>query len=77
MCIRDSFLDELTHGVQVSGEDAACWEQALVVLALALAEQLLIPLVHQGEVGLVALQDLTSLALELCIRDSPGTGQRP
>ncbi len=38
-------------------------EQALVVLALALAEQLLIPLVHQGEVGLVALQDLNSLAL--------------
>jgi len=58
-----AFLDELTHGVQVGGEDAACGEQALVVLALALAEQLLIPLVHQGEVGLVALQDLNSLAL--------------
>ena len=44
-----AFLDELTHGVQVSGEDAACGEQALVVLALALAEQLLIPLVHQPQ----------------------------
>ena len=58
-----AFLNELAHGVQVGGEDAACGEQALVVLALALAEQLLIPLVHQGEVGLVALQDLNSLAL--------------
>ena len=38
-------------------------EQALVVLALALAEQLLVPLVHQGEVGLVALEDLDLLAL--------------
>ena len=49
--------------MQVGGEDAACGEQALVVLALALAEQLLIPLVHQGEVGLVALEDLHALAL--------------
>jgi len=58
-----TFLNELTHGVQVGGEDAACGEQPLVVLALALAEQLLVPLVHQGEVRLVALQNLHSLAL--------------
>ena len=49
--------------MQVGGEDAACGEQALVVLALALAEQLLIPLVHQGEVRLVAFEDLHRLAL--------------
>ena len=58
-----TLLDELTHGVQVGGEDAACGEQTLVVLAFALAEQLLVPLVHQGEVRLIALQDLHSLAL--------------
>ena len=61
--IAGALLDELAHGVQVGGEDAACGEQALVVLALALAEQLLVPLVHQGEVGLVALEDLDLLAL--------------
>ena len=58
-----TFLNELTHGVQVGGEDAACGEQTLVVLALALTEQLLVPLVHEGEVRLIALEDLDALAL--------------
>ena len=49
--------------MQIGGEDAACGEQALVVLALALAEQLLVPLVHQGEVRLVAFQNFNALAL--------------
>ena len=49
--------------MQVGGEDAACGEQALVVLALALTEQLLVPLVHEGEVRLIALEDLDALAL--------------
>ena len=37
--------------------------QALLVLALALAEQLLVPLVHHGEVRLEAGQRLHALAL--------------
>ena len=49
--------------MQVGGEDAACGEQTLVVLALALTEQLLVPLVHEGEVRLIALEDLDALAL--------------
>ena len=49
--------------MQVGGEDAACGEQTLVVLALALTEQLLVPLVHEGEVRLIALEDLDALTL--------------
>ena len=58
-----TFLYELAHGVQIGGENNAGGHEALVVLAFALAEQLLVPLVHHGEVGLVSGQQLNSLAL--------------
>ena len=51
-------LDILAHGVQVGGEDHRGREQALVVLALALAVKLLPPLVHHGIAGLIADHDL-------------------
>ena len=49
--------------MQIRGEDDRGGEQALVVLALALAEELLPPLVHHGVAGLVADHDLGALAL--------------
>ena len=42
-------LDVLTHGVQVRGELHAGGEEALVLLALALAVELLPPLRHEPE----------------------------
>ena len=65
-------LQELAHGVQVGGEDAGGRHQALLVLALALAEQLLVPLVHHREVRLEAGQRLNALAL--AVQDVAGHG---
>ena len=58
-----AILDILAQRVQIRGEDDRGGEQALVVLALALAEELLPPLVHHGVAGLVADHDLGALAL--------------
>ena len=58
--------------MQVGGEDAGSGHQALLVLALALAEQLLVPLVHHGEVRLKAGQGLHTLAL--AVQDVAGHG---
>ena len=65
-------LDVLPQGVQVGGEDDRGGEQALLVLALALAEELLPPLVHHGVAGLVADHDLGALAL--VVEDVPDGG---
>ena len=65
-------LDILAQGVQVGGEDDRGREQALVVLALALAVELLPPLVHHGVAGLVGDHDLGALAL--VVQDVPDGG---
>ena len=49
--------------MQVGGEDDGCREDTLLILTLRLAVELLEPLVHQGESGLVADEDLGGLAL--------------
>ena len=51
-------LDVLAHGVQVRGKVDAGGENALAVLALALAVKLLPPLAHKAEGGIVAGQHL-------------------
>ena len=58
--------------MQVSGEDAGSGHQALLILALALAEQLLVPLVHHCKVRLKAGQRLDALAL--AVQDVAGHG---
>ena len=57
-----ALLDVLAHGVEVRGELHAGGEQALVVLALALAVQLLPPLQHEAEGGVIAGQQLHGAA---------------
>ena len=57
-----ALLDILTHGVQVGGKLHAGGEQALALLALALAVELLPPLGKEPEAGLVAGQQLHLLA---------------
>ena len=56
-------LDILTQRVQVGGEDNACGEDALVILALALAVELLEPLRHHGVGGFIGNHDFHGLAL--------------
>ena len=58
--------------MQVGGEDDAGGHEALVVLAFALAVELLVPLVHHGEVGLVGGHQLNALAL--AVQDVAGGG---
>ena len=58
-----TLLDVLAHGVEVGGELHAGGEQALVLLPLALAVELLPPLGEEPEPGLVARQDLDLLPL--------------
>ena len=53
----------LPHGMQVGGKNHAGGENALLVLALALAEKLLVPFVHHRERRLVAGQQLHRFAL--------------
>ena len=55
-------LDILTHGVQVRRELHAGGEEPLVFLALGLAVQLLPPLRHEPEAGLIGRQHLDLLA---------------
>ena len=57
-----TLLDVLTHGVEVSGELHAGGEETLVLLALALAVELLPPLGHEAEAGLVSGQHLDLIA---------------
>ena len=58
--------------MQIGGEDAGGRHQALLILALALAEELLVPLIHHGEVRLKAGQCLHALAL--AVQDVAGHG---
>ena len=58
-----ALLDVLAHGVKIRGEDNGSREQALVVFALALTEELLPPLVHHGEGRLIADKNFNLLAL--------------
>ena len=57
-----ALLDILAHGVQVCGVLQAGGEQALALLALALAVELFPPLGEEAEAGLVAGQHLHLLA---------------
>ena len=57
-----ALLDVLAHGVEVGGELHAGGEQALAVLTLALAVELLPPFAHEPEGGIVAAQDLHGAA---------------
>ena len=56
-------LHELAHGMQIGGKNNAGGEQALLVLALALAEKLFVPLVHHREVRLIASHQFHALSL--------------
>ena len=58
-------LNELTQGVQIGGEYGGGRVDTLVVLALALAEELLVPLVHHCEAGLVGNEHLNALSLAI------------
>ena len=58
-----ALLDVLAHGVKVCGEVDARGEEALFLLALALAVELLPPLGHEAERGLEAREQLDLLAL--------------
>ena len=57
-----ALLDVLAHGVEVGGELHAGGEEALALLALALAVELLPPLGKEAEGGLIAHQQLGGLA---------------
>ena len=57
-----AFLDPLAHRVQVGGEVDRSREDALVVLALRLAVELLPPFGHVMELGLIVDQNLGLLA---------------
>ena len=57
-----AFLNPLTHRVQVGGEVARSREDALSVLALALAVELLPPLAHEMELWLIVDHDLNLLS---------------
>ena len=57
-----ALLEVLAHGVEVRRELHAGGEEALALLALALAEELLPPLAHEAEGGLVAAEDLHAAA---------------
>ena len=61
--IAATVLNILAHRMQVGREDHGRREQALTVLALALAVELLPPLVHQRVGRLVADHDFGALAL--------------
>ena len=56
-------LDELSHGVQISGQVYGCREDAFLVLALALAVELFPPLRYIVQARLVVCQNLNGLAL--------------
>ena len=70
-----ALLDILPHGVQVGGELHAGGEQTLALLALGLAVQLLPPLGHKPEAGLIGRQDLDLLAA--AVQLVPGGGVLP
>ena len=57
-----ALLEVLAHGVEIRRELHARGEEALALLALALAEELLPPLAHEAEGGLVAAEDLHAAA---------------
>ena len=57
-----ALLDVLAHGVEVRGELHAGGEEALALLALALAEELLPPLRHEPERRVIAGQELNGPA---------------
>ena len=63
--VAGAVLNELADGVQVGGEVGCGGEDALVILALALGVELLEPLAHHGQRGLVVDQDLGALALAI------------
>ena len=68
-CLEDSalaFLNPLTHRVEVGSKVARCREDALAVLTLRLAVELLPPLAHEVELRLIVYKDLDLLA-SLCI----------
>ena len=68
-------LDILAHGVKVRGELHAGGEEALAVLALALAVELLPPLGKEAEPGLITGQNFDFLTLGVQI--APGGGVLP
>ena len=57
-----ALLDPLAHGVEVGGEVDSGGEEAAVVLALALAVELLPPLANVVQLGVEIGQDLDLLA---------------
>ena len=69
-------LDVLAHGVQVRGELHAGREQALALLALALAVELLPPLGHEPEGRLIGRPGSRSSSRR-CIELVPGRGILP
>ena len=70
-----ALLDILAHGVQVGGKLHAGGEQALALLALALAVQLLPPLGEEPEAGLIAGQQLHLLTA--LVQSVAGSGILP
>ena len=65
-------LQILAHRVQVGAENAAGGHQALLILALTLAVQLLEPLAHHGEIRLKAGQRFHLFALAIQNRAGHG-----
>ena len=59
---RRALLQELTHGVQISGEDQRCREESLSVLSFTLAEQLLQPLAKICRIRIKELKHFNSFS---------------
>src|SRR5574344_2412294 len=57
-----AFLNPLTHGVEIGSEVTRSGEDTLSVLAFALAVELLPPLAHEVEFGLIVDHNLNLLA---------------
>ena len=67
-CLKEvspPLLDHLPHGVEVGGIGHGSGEKAFVVLTLAFAEELLVPLGHLDEGRLVGNQDLDGFPLPI------------
>ena len=58
-----TLLNELTEGVEVGGEDYGCGENSSVILALALAVELLPPLVEHFCIVLISYENFGNLTL--------------
>ena len=63
--IAQTVLDVLTEGVQIGREDNGCREDALLILTLALAVELLPPLADHLSRRLVCREDLGDLTLSV------------